>query len=555
MQKDKFLEIFNNCLLNKLIFKYVSDIHGVVTDKEIRKFRWSEVIRNPHVMAGNSYLNELKQHYADHSIYPFLTATFTGAIKCKCFETLKYLVDLVKPISKTEYRHEIQFNNILCCAAEYGSLEMVKYICTEFEKKRLNYYQALVKAPLSGDLEMIKYLHEKLENCDQTRLPISFEEGVSFDSAAKKGRIHMIEWLAENRSNDREESTMYGSAIEGGHLHVVQYLLDINEPLRVSPSLEYDSLFDYSIYCNQLEIAKLLYHNNIRESQVPLMDFAACHGNIEMLKWMKENTTIRGSDIVMDNAALGNHFEVLKWLHENLTESCRYTEVALWLLENQTSANEISISDAVIGGNLEIIKWLFANRTERPTTWAMECAAHLNHMHVIRWLHENIPNSITTDAMDSAARHGDITMLIWLHENRSEGCTGRALKNAISYNHFETMKWLKDNRTEISNLKQSDCQCTIEGFRLSIATGHMDMIEYLLEKHPEFANQQSEPDEFLKNFYSSGDDEMIEFLLDKINFPLDKLKVFHQSIDSDGYPEIPTKLLDDHIEKRSKQFE
>ncbi|EFA79604.1 hypothetical protein PPL_07463 [Heterostelium album PN500] len=100
MEKDKFLEIFNNSVLYKLIFKHIKSIHNVVTQNvDSARYSWSEVIEKPTVLAP---------------------------IKSGNIEMLKYLVELAKPIASSPLH--IKFNRILKYAAKYGSLEMVEYI-------------------------------------------------------------------------------------------------------------------------------------------------------------------------------------------------------------------------------------------------------------------------------------------------------------------------------------------------------------------------------------------------------------------------------------------
>ncbi|EFA75353.1 hypothetical protein PPL_11430 [Heterostelium album PN500] len=640
MEKDKFLQIFNNIVLNKLIFKHVSSIHDVVY-KGLEKFSWSELIKYPDKMAGNSYLNELKLYYTDHSITGDMYPTIEAAIKSGSFEILKYLVYLLKPISSSSLHQKVSFDDILKYAAEHGSLEKVKYICEEFSKKRLNYYNALMVAPLSGDIEIVKYLADKLENCgySQSRKEGDINTDVTFDSAAKVGRIDIIEWLAEHRSEDRAGSNMYYGAINGGHHHIVQYLLDINEPRREEPHERYGTLFDYSIYCDQLEIAKLLHQHNIRASFGNLIDVAALDANLDKIKWLNDNTTVIATVEAMDNAAFKNNIEILKWLKQHRNEGCShhgfldachkgYMEVAqwLWLNYHETIILEPSVAiDAAIGnGNLELAKWLFTDLNQRPSALGMDQVAINNYKHILKWLVDNSLFSFSTSAIDNLSRTGNLEMIKWLNEyDPSIGCTERAIHAAVYHGQFETMKWLRENRTEISSLKtinhriyrggaeainwawdnfeidldemlnkaiimnkseevekiikrnpsfildnkhisntffkakrdiikffhdnntpgvfndksmesaikgmqiplvkwlyenRSDCQCTIDGFVVAIETGHMEMIEYLLSKHPEFANQLTKPKELLKHYFKKDDIEMIEFILDKINF-------------------------------------
>ncbi|EFA79617.1 hypothetical protein PPL_07476 [Heterostelium album PN500] len=652
MEKDKFTQIFNNFVLNKLIFKHVKSIHDVIGGAA---YRWSEVIENPTVMAGYSYLNELKLYYADHSIGSYevsATPTFRAAIKSGNIEMLKYLVDLAKPLSVTG--QHINFNGILGYAVKYGGFEMVKCICTEFEKKRLDYESAFMKSPLSGDIELVEYINEKMlvanrDHLETREFDVDYDREEIFYNAAKIGRIDIIEWLLANRSEDRPEGNeMYFGAIKGGHLHVVQYLLDIDEP---TTDPDHGTLFDHSIFYNQFEIAKLLHQHDITESEETPIDYAAKNGNIELLTWLNENTTVEASEEAMNNAALNNDLEVLKWLQQHRTEGCSesiiqsvsskgHIEAVQWLYENQSGVlqSQQSIDEAITYGYLELAKWLFEKRNQQPSEDAIDYAASIassdmTSLEMIKWLHENHPNvGCTEQAMLYAIGNGHFGTMKWLRENRTEissskkldlngfdmnnldreaidwlsenfiidwdlvlfnavnndnseivdiiinqnlsaiavidsysiselfrkGCrkmirwyhnnnipgvfNEESMKNSIGGMQFPLVKWLYENR--------SDCQCTFNSFKSAVESGDMGMIGYLLEKHPEFGFRTTMED-YLEQYFCDDDIEMIEFILDKIDFQLVELKKFQEKINSSSdYSDISKALLNDHIKKK-----
>ncbi|EFA77891.1 hypothetical protein PPL_09391 [Heterostelium album PN500] len=560
MEKDKFLQIFNNFVLYKLIFKHIKSIHNVITQNvDSARYSWSEVIEKPTVMARYSYLRELKLYYSEHPIFSFgvdTTHTFNAAIKSGNIEMLKYLVELAKPIASSPLH--IRFSRILKYAAMYGSLEMVEYICTEFAKKRLNYRSAFSKSPLSGDIEIVEYLKKKLEIFD-----LSFLNSFLYN-AAKKGRIDMIEWMIENRPKGRSNSCMYYAAIEGGHLHVVQYLLDIKEPFIFDP--DYGSFLEYSIYFNQLEIAKLFHQHNIIESEDTLIDYAALNGNIECLKWLNENTTFEASVQAMNNAATNNHLEVLKWLRQHRTEGCSddiiqiisrkgYIEVIQWLYENQSNVlqSRQSIDVAISYGHLELAKWFFEKRNEQPSLFAIDSAtlngnesSEIRNFQMIKWLHDNHPNLTHIDVFDKKSisasfRNGCKKLIRWFHNNNIQGVfNDESIDISINVLEYPLVRWIYENR--------SDCQCSFVGFKSAIKTGHMGMIEYLLEKHSEFGHQISMEDS-LEHYFKKEDIEMIEFLLDKLDYPLVELKKFEKIINSTDYSNISKTLLNELIKE------
>ncbi|EFA79603.1 hypothetical protein PPL_07462 [Heterostelium album PN500] len=389
----------------------------------------------------------------------------------------------------------------------------------------------------------------------------------------------MIKWLFENRSKERSNSYMYYAAIEAGHLHVVQYLLDIKEPFIFDP--DFGSLLDYSIFCNQLEIAKLLHQHNIIESEDTPIDYAALNGNIECLKWLNENTTVEASVQAMNNAALNNDLEVLKWLQQHRTEGCSddiiqivsrngHIEVIQWLYENQSNVlqSQQSIDEAIAYGHLELAKWLFEKRNQQPSEDAIDYAtmngkeSEIRNLQMIKWLHDNHPNV---------------------------GCTEQAILNAIKHGHFETMKWLRENRTEISILKTlsldhlytygvETIDWLSENFiidwktvlREAIRRDSSEIVDFIIKKNLTTIDVLDKKKYFSifskwmqKGVFSDEsidisinvldypleDIEMIEFLLDKLDYPLVELKKFEEIINSTDNSNISKTLLNELIKE------
>ncbi|EFA75332.1 hypothetical protein PPL_11408 [Heterostelium album PN500] len=225
----------------------------------------------------------------------------------------------------------------------------------------------------------------------------------------------------------------------------------------------------------------------------------------------------------------------------------------IWLNENHPSigCTNLAMVHAFNGGHFETMKWLRENRTEISSLKRLQ---FINLQHgkpeVVEWVKENFQidrNEILQKDFSIIFNSGSLKEIKWFHDNNIQGVfNDRSLKHSVEGTQLQVVKWLYENRSE--------CRCTIEIFETAIRIGHMEIIEYLLEKHPEFANELTVPDDYLQYYYSNDDDEMIEFLLDKINFPLDVLKEYQKFINSNGYSNVSTKLLDDHIRKREESI-
>ncbi|CAH0490477.1 unnamed protein product [Peronospora farinosa] len=183
----------------------------------------------------------------------------------------------------------------------------------------------------------------------------------------------------------------------------------------------------------------LVQHLALKASATPqddtnllVMDFAACNGHLDILTWLHNTTQLDGcSTRAMDDAAKNGHLSIVQWLHENRSEGC--------------------------------------------TTKAMDYAASSGHLLTVQWLDENRSEGCTTRAMDLAAQNGQLHVLQWLNDNRSEGCTSSAVNYAATEGHFHILRWLCEVHKE---------KCSFSAMVNAARGGHLYLLEYLSGHFP-----------------------------------------------------------------------
>ncbi|EFA77466.1 hypothetical protein PPL_12068 [Heterostelium album PN500] len=479
MDKRLYLLVFNNTILNKIIFNQVKNLCSL---KNVMSYKWSEVCQTPLVLAAHNYFDQLKMCLSNRRFISDLL-TIGMAIRFGELDMLIYLIDQFKvdinsfndnwsrDIDTLQVGKDINdlhpepldtINSILCYASQYGRMDIVEYLTSRYTRYQWNYYRAMVKSPLSGSMEMLKYFTEKQNKVDDNKF--NDIKVTVFDSAAYIGRIDMVEYLLQERQQDLGASKMIEFAIKGKQTTMVEYLL--REHRSLSNNIEHILLnIAADFHCG--EIVKILFSFNISQSETPLMNRFAIHGNLEMLKWLNENSTNKGSNWSMNNAAYYGHFNCIKWLHEN-TYGCTFH----------------AMNYAAGSGDLECVKFLHFNRTE----------------------------GCNREAMDQAARGGHFSILKWLHENRTEGFSFDAFYNIIEYgDQLEIFEWLYDHR----EINSDDFQFFIERV---VEYGRIEIFKFLLSK-----NREYNATHFIYNAIANSNLEMVKYIYENgIDDNLDK---------------------------------
>ncbi|EFA85929.1 hypothetical protein PPL_01162 [Heterostelium album PN500] len=449
------------------------------------------MLQSTKVMAGNHQLNLLKQYFQSHSPYRFYSssgrATFINAIQVGSLEIVIYLVEELRMLSEGIYKW-LGDNDYMYFASRYGRFDIIQYL--ELSPVQWNFAKAFAISPRSGNMDIVKYFGQKhWKN----------EPGITensrynpFDNAAFMGRIDMIEWLIENKSDYLSSSSMLHYAIQSDHLQVIQYLIQHN--IIYFQTIFFD--FQLGFYCskilnyaakyNRFEILRYLHNNGVGECSSGAIDCAVDSKNLEMIQWFHTNRPeVRFKD-ALDKAAKKGYLDIAQWINRNRTEGCKLQktmdsvaeienlEMIGWIHQNRTEGcSHKAMVKAATKGNLQMVRWIHSNRSEGCTYEALNNAAANGHFEVVRFLSENRSEGCTVAAMDYS-KTLDITK--YLHENRTEGCSAAALTNAASNGSLDILKFLHENRTESFDKS---------AFDMAVKNNHLDVVKFLYENRTE----------------------------------------------------------------------
>lgn len=182
-----------------------------------------------------------------------------------------------------------------------------------------------------------------------------------FAAAAKKGDIHLLNWL--KRHNCPWDDMTFYYAVQNGNLSNLKWLKDNNCPWS-------EGTFIIAATKGDIDILKWLKENGCPWDKRTFLN-AAEHGNLSNMKWLKDNgCPWCGLTFI----AAVEHGDIcnMKWLKENgcpwryerafatAAKQCNIN-VFKWLKEISCPWDEKTFTNAKIRGNLEIMAWLRMN--------------------------------------------------------------------------------------------------------------------------------------------------------------------------------------------------
>ncbi|EFA81098.1 hypothetical protein PPL_05934 [Heterostelium album PN500] len=498
MDKSKFTKVFNNNVLNRLIFQFVQfcNVQSKLHLNDKKRYGWSKLIQNPRALAGNGYFSLLKEYFQSNSIDSFRDIDVFKILRCAIQSSNQNSIHILRKSLFAVY------------ATRSNRFDIVKYM-DGLEGTKWNYDQSLDEAPKvindsdqPGNLEMLIFLSERTKSSSSV-----------LGNAALVGRVDMIEWLIKNRpSKDLRNSRMYMKAVTGGHINVLEYLQRENLD---SPLADGFCLLDIAASNGKLDCLKWLHSNNINRCSTDAMDMAAENGDLQTVKWLHYNRTEGCTTKAMDGASKKGHLDLVMWLHYNRTEGCStkafdgaakkgHIDLVRWLHENRTeSCTMFASSNAVINGQLEILKWFNKNLPQMIDPDVMNLACEAGHIHIVRWMHENRTESCNPFSMDEAARFGHYEVVRFLHENRTEGCTQNAINFAATHGHLNIVQYLHFNRTE---------GCSVSAIDSAARNRYLNVVKWLIENRTEGFSSKAISIAEMTDYH-----EIVEYLTQNIN--------------------------------------
>ncbi|EFA83685.1 hypothetical protein PPL_02752 [Heterostelium album PN500] len=485
MDKTIFSNIFNNIILNRIIFNNVHELNCRFNKKS---FKWCEVLKLPCLLASRNYLDQLKIYLNDDS----------------------------NPIS-TKNNDIFPEGKIVDEAIRGGSLEMFEYLINYFHiDHNLKYKSETIilaysYSPFSGNLELMKFLSAKADESTFEEEYFGATKRNVFDAATAVGNIGLIEWLFANRTQDIQGSDMLKTALKfRNNTNMVEYLLtehkhtfnfeenkfipshyvsrenhEFFEMLVRNGCIISDEIMDHAIDENNLDLVKWLHYNTTYQCCWQTIDKTAKAGNLDLLKWLNENRTEVASTDAMDYASANGHLHVVKWLHYNRSEGCTTRAMDFCCMEKDYFGNEDYNNDKT---PLEIIKFLHETRSEGCTEDALNSAAIEGNLEVVKFLYNNRTERYSDDVFDEIALNGQHQILEWFDQQEDTDMifSEDILLHIVQSGYLNVLKFLYSKNGE-----ENRFGFTTEIMDLAIMYEHLDIMIWLYENLPEITKNPS----------------------------------------------------------------
>lgn len=421
-----------------------------------------------------------------------------------------------------------RYENICDVAAEYGQLEILKFLhenelggCTT---------EAMDYAAAGGHVEIVKFLHEnRQEGCTTEAM----------DGAAQYGFLDVIKFLHENRKEGCTTSAM-DFAIQNGHVDVFKFLKSNRNEGCTPKGLEcaikgchkdvillmdnttvkgvcdnslmklaaksgmmdavvvlYEkfgikdckNIINYACENSNIKMVKFLHDNHVGGCTKVAMGLAVKNGCFELVKFLHENRSEGCTPHAMTMAVESNHFNLVKFLYENIKNKWNFDDILRTCIRyNRVDVFEFIynrmkskypyptniLSMAIKCGSLEITKFLFEKHIYSYNDVDITEVASDGYWDVLMFLYDKNIKVFTPKIIDIAASSGQLNIIKFCHTNNIDGFTTNTFDVAAENGHIEIVKFLSLNRRE---------GCTALAAIFASQNNHKDIIKFVVENH------------------------------------------------------------------------
>ena len=442
-------------------------------------------------------LSLVLEHCPGWIIDPTRRECVLDAIKSKNLTFLRLLMETIEPFLYNRAGY------LQMAAGVENNIPIMKYLISL--DCPINTLETLVSAAKGKALCNLKWLVKNGFRLDDSKIFKSATEiednipvmeylvslncptSVTCCSAARKGALKNIKWLAKKGFSIRSEHTFL-QAIDNDSLDVLKWLYENGCPISSKISLfaekcsietlEWLKQHQVSIKKSpNLFIGAAIENNSIKmkwllRSECPLQDSspsvfsdAAEHGSFEMLKWLYENgCPVDDSIYTMEAAAEHQSLDSLKWLYAigcpidspvvyNAAIRCDSVEKLEWLLAKGCPINAVqAFMGAAEENNLKLMEWLLEYGCSVDAYEIFEAAAEQGNIEIMEWLLQKRCSINRPEILISAAWHGCLAKMKWLFQN---GCPANNSKIFIAAverdDDFNILRWLLKNGCPIND--------------------------------------------------------------------------------------------------------
>ncbi len=332
----------------------------------------------------------------------------------------------------------LQLNEWLLTAAQWGHVDVVRYLCElplidgVFPDVENN--AALIDASECGHLEVVRYLCE---------LPLDrgVDPGANNNEAllwaVRFGFFDIVRYLCElplhrgvDPSAEKEGSSVLSCAAGCGRLNIVRYLCELPLERGVDPGAVHNAAIRAAAKHNQEAVVKYLHELPLERGVYPgacnneALRYGAHRGFLNVVKFLCELPLVRGVDPsvreseVLILAVDNGHLEIVRYL----------CELPLERGVNPGACENEALRHAAEGGHLEIVRYLCELPLERGVhpgaceNEALRYAAEGDHLEMVKVLCELPlvrgvnPGVFESVVLRKAVRHDNLDLVRYLCE-------------------------------------------------------------------------------------------------------------------------------------------
>lgn len=294
------------------------------------------------------------------------------------------------------------FDDMLMAAGKYGHLEVIKFICSKTNRKRLTINdRILFMIARKGHINVLKLLHEN-------GFKLTELGGFSiYRGAAMGGHLDILEW-ARFHKICWDEHQICDDAAMGGNIEILQWIIE-------NGGIVGPEICSFTADCGELGMLKWLHSEGNKIDEKTFVS-AINSGDIETIQWLYEEKCKWNDEVFYRAVEIGN-IEVIKFLRER---GCPIpAPLPIWDSLVYWSNSNIS--------RLDFLKWMFYN--------GLNISDNRDGKQGGLW--------------DASIELGLIEILEWAKEVDVE-CSrieidDHTIPMAIEYRRLDVLKWAVDN--------------------------------------------------------------------------------------------------------------
>ncbi|RLN95524.1 hypothetical protein BBJ28_00021025 [Nothophytophthora sp. Chile5] len=263
----------------------------------------------------------------------------------------------------------------------------------------------------------------------------------------------------------------------------------------------------------RLDLVRWLHETRSEGCSKAAMDGAAANGHLTVMRWLHEHRTEGCSPDAMNSAAANGHLEVTKWLKRRyqwssdaLTAAAKSgaDEVVTWFLDacDETRFRfRPALLEAAANGHVKVVRLLLEECCSDDISTALDLAAADGHIDVVEVLLTEKPRASCTGegsdrktdqrdgyqityGLEAVAASGDVRITqLMLKECCDVTYMGRGLKKAAVNGHVEVVKLLLGR-----SCRPTDVECALKE---AVARGNTEVTRALMPRSPDSMYKRS----------------------------------------------------------------